>query len=36
MAIGNADFANKQKAGFAWYFNCADDWASAVKATLGI
>lgn len=28
MAIGNADFTNKQKSGFAWYFNCADDWAT--------
>ena len=27
MAIGNADFTNKQKAGFAWFFNCTDDWA---------
>ena len=28
MAIGNSDFTNNQKKGLAWFFSCADDWAS--------
>jgi hypothetical protein len=27
MAIGNADFTEKEKKGFAWFFNVENDWA---------
>jgi hypothetical protein len=26
MAIGNADFTNKEKNGLAWFFNCENNW----------